>query len=449
MQAQNMVSSHDYSTSSHNLLHNPAIGMMDYLPYWGLYNELQQLRQALENKPALAGQRQALTQAGISDLGRTLYLLEAQARHLHQQGRFSPDVAATFTKDDKQKQQFIAPTPKDIKRRFVTELILHTSPQSLELRSEDAKQQLGKVLADLMAQPSEVRAVKATVNNAWIEVLKTHKDWTSLTPVLFHAFDQWAAQYGKHAGYQPLDLMLDRVSDGLTGKALKQTTPGQHMAPASLRFAIKQALWQAIMPPMLDKQVRQLAMQVATPGIPSLTLHDFYPVGGGETDKLQTAQNRPQVSLSHADPLIKTYQDKALWLLSLRQQYPALDNGILLNPMSKETEYALSKQGVMPYIRDNGQQQVMVLVNMGNPATASWDDRIGKGLRYQDLALQQPTVQDANLNFYHLGLGTGTTYRDVETGERFVIDPSGRLVCQHTPDKGPTLHQVRVLVRTP
>jgi len=199
------------------------------------------------------------------------------------------------------------------------------------------------------------------------------------------------------------------------------------------------------LPPMLDKLQRVLALQVGTPGMPSLYLHDFYPPGGGETVKNGVVQDRGPLSLTQVNPLIKPYQQQAEWLLSLRQHYPALDNGVLLPPASEETMFQLSEQGVMPFIKDNGKQQVIFLVNTGKPTQATWGNRVGDGERYDSLPLTQPVVDNLDLNLWHLGMSETTAYKDIKTGTVYHGDKTGRLVDKA--GKGPSVTVATLLVR--
>jgi hypothetical protein len=440
---QNMVSSHDYATASHNLLHNPTIATQDKLPYWGLENDLSQTRKELEQKPAFADTRRWLKGQGVSDLGRSLYLFEQHAEALFNQKKLSPDVMATFRVDNKSKSGFIAPTPSDIKVRLVDEVMEHLSPKGLDLPDEAAQAALANVIKQHLTEPSESRAMRATLNNAWKAAVADKPDWQALTVPLFKQVNRLMAQYGAHAGYQPLDLVLDRVINAIPEHTLKKALPEQSLPQA--RLALKNALMDKALPPTLDKLLRVLALQVGSPGIPSVYLHDFYPPGGGETMKNGTVQDRSPIALHQTNPLIAGYQKQALWLLSLRQQYPALDNGLMLEPANDQTMFELSRQGVMPFIRDNGKQQVILLVNTGSPAQSAWGNRVGDGTAYDDLHATQPVVKNLNLNLWHLGLPQGTRYRDEQTGTVYHLDKTGRLV--NAQGHGPTVKTARLLVR--
>jgi hypothetical protein len=462
LQYQNLVSSHDYATTSHNLLHNPAIAVMDQTPYWGLENDWHQVRKELDSKPCFLRERHQLKQAGVNDLGRTLYLFEQRAKHLLPQ--LSQELQTCWSLDSKKADKFIAPTPADLKRRFVQEVLNHSTLNDLELSTEQAKTAFEAVLIARLTEPSEIRAMRATLNNTWLDTLKQHPDWRPLTVHLYNAFDKIVAKDGRHTGYQAFDNIIDKTINALPEHVLADLQPTQTQQtqansahpsktnkPAEgnklSKMALKQALWQQAMPPVLDKLLRMLAIQVGSPGIPSIYMQDFYPPSGGETVKNQMVQNRTPISLTHTPEGIKAYQQQAMWLLGLRQHYPALDNGILLNPMSKHTEYMVSNQGVIPFIRDNGEQQVILLVNTGSPAEGNWANRVGDEAHYPAFALQKPVVKDLDLNLWHMGLPEGTRYRDAQTGHGFVINHAGRLVSEKNPNQGPSVEQAVLLVR--
>jgi hypothetical protein len=441
---QNMLASHDYSTASHNLLHNPTIFTQDKLPYWGLENDLNQLRKELEQKAAFSDWRQQLAEKGVKDIGRSLYLLEQQANALFEQRKLSTNVMAAYRVDSKKQRHFIAPTPLDVKRQFIQDVMDHLSPQGLNLPDEPAKKALANAVCELLTEPSEARSMRAVLNNAWLDAVAAQPDLKPLTQAVNTQMTNLVRQYGAHLGYQPLDLVLDRLVNALDTKTLGQVLP-EAKTEAQARKKLKQTILAKALPPVLDKLQRVLALQVGTPGMPSIYLHDFYPPGGGETVKNGTVQDRGPVALNAVNPVIKPYQDEAVWLLRLRQQYPALDNGILLNPASEATMFELSRQGVMPFIRDNGKQQVILLVNTGNPTQATWGNRVGDGNRYEALPLTQPIVENLNLNLWHLGMPQGTSYKDAKTGQHYTLDKTGKLVDQH--GKGPTIHVATLLVR--
>jgi hypothetical protein len=443
-QFQTMVSSHDYSTAFHNVLHNPALATQDKLAYWGLQQDLEQAINELTTKPCFADVRQQLYGQGVVNPAHALQRVQHNVDALGKKGELSPAVQAMLTQQTKQAHGVIAATPQDVKRQLIEDVMGRVSPAGLGLPDEAAQQALTQALIQRLTEPSEVRALRATLNNAWQDLLAKNPQWQALSTPVFKGLNAVLQQYGRHAGYQPIDLVLDRTFNAI--KPAQLVAKGQPVNAA----ALKQQWLQKAMQPALDKMLRLTALQVGTPGIPSVTLHDYYPPGGGETGKNATVQNRGPIALGHANSQIKAYQAEVNKLLALRQQWPVLDNGLLLPPCHPDDEYALSQQGVMPFIRDNGKDQAIMLVNTGNPKGLDWANKVGlDGTRYDAPYATQLRVPNARINLHHLQMPLHTQYKDATTGMLYVINAQGQLVQKDNPKQGPAVTVATVLIRQP
>ena len=84
-QSQNLTSSHDYMTSSHVMLMNPAIMMQDQLKWWGLKDDLKEASDELASKAcfdelaARSGNVFALQKRGLLMLCQTRHGLDEEA----------------------------------------------------------------------------------------------------------------------------------------------------------------------------------------------------------------------------------------------------------------------------------------------------------------------------------------------------------------------------------
>jgi hypothetical protein len=378
---------------------------------------------------------------------------------------------------------------------------------------------LGAVLGDRVLEFSEVRAMRAVVNNL-LEDPKVSKGFAPVLPggakslesfkaAVYAGYNEAASQYGRHLGFQPLNTVLERTLD-----AAKATPQGKAIGLDQLNEAgqnqIVDAMYEVAMKPVLEKMRRMVALQVACPGVPTVYMADILGQVGGETLKNKFVQDRPVFNLqwlkeNFLDPMgnriqsdtfkpyLRDYAQSLASTLRLRQLYPSLDNGSMIKPPElaridaleaardqagspdersrleaeiKERAQAFEDKGVLPFIRDNGQEQTLMLVNTGKPnkpfaqrttqgadGTPKTEDRywnrVGEAGPLYHSIQADALVKDYTMDLQGLGIAPGTPYAliDPKTGKAskvFTVDKNGNL-----PLKGVTFSDYAVLVRQP
>ena len=103
-------------------------------------------------------------------------------------------------------------------------------------------------------------------------------------------------------------------------------------------------------------------------------------------------------------------------------------------------------EGIVPIVRDNGQQRVIMLTNTGKPEEPGWD-KVGDKETYKAIQLEQPVKRDYKLDMSVLQTAPGTRYRDVQTGELFVVNDEEKLVSANNPAYGMDIGLFRCVER--
>ncbi len=467
---QNLTASHDYPTSSHVFMMNPAIATMDLLKWWGLRDDVKEAIIELRSKAGFATTREALKTAGIPDLNG---LLQRVMDANYQRDDFSEDVSPFLNEASKKKGYEKTPgdsphwiaTPKEVKAQFIDELFspfIDEDPEVTGIPTE-AWEALKAAVQERVLEPSEVKAMRAVLTNA-VRSLPLgpqldQKTRDLLEKATFAGFDALKvdAQFGRQLGYQPLEMVLRHIAE----TDAFQTVIGKRQ---KLAQQYQQCMYQTVITPVLDKLTRSMAVQIGSPGSPSIYLPDLLGQSGGEYVKNMFVQNRNPVRLdwlsrtAAAKPWLKSWlQESVQPLLKLRSVYPALDNGVLLSPVVEDHD------GIVPLIRDNGTQQVILLVNTGKPRDIGWNkmgfyDDCYKGdprhnqevSEYKTIDLMQPVKSNYQLNLGNLHIPAGTQYIDPDCTDKqagsYTVNNQGVLLNDKT-GRGIDVSQYKLLVR--
>jgi hypothetical protein len=233
---------------------------------------------------------------------------------------------------------------------------------------------------------------------------------------LYDAMGKTIHQFGAHWGYQPLPVALDNLF-----KNVSEQDPNV----AGVKDALKSDLYKAILTPAIEKMKRVIAIQVAVPGNPSVYLPDFYGMTGGELAKNAFLQDRHPLPYDDIDPEIANQvadlQQTASQLMRLRQlpHLQALNDGVVLNLPAYEGDDE-PKNGkfscVLPIARDNGQQQVLMFINTGNPKSLGdlYRKRFGDGGQYPHPVTQTPRIEGYKPDITDLHVKKDTVYYPVD-----------------------------------
>lgn len=498
-QYQNISSCHDQITSSHGLLINPSLAFMDLYKWWGLKDDLNEICNEFKSKACFDEARKA---TGIPDVNATLGKLMAEVNADKFKDQLSDDLRSFFDAGIKgeNKGEMGEPiaTPSALKPRFIEEIFAKIPAAKLGLNAVQ-HEALKKALTARISEASESRAMRAVIVNAmlklnWEEMPSNHKlapeQQAAVQQSLWRAIDKTIGEWGRHFGYQPLDIALTRI---FLNFAKDPALPEQAKGKA-FQDALKSRIFTIANQPVMDKLLRIFAVQTAMPGNPSIYLQDLFARGGGEWLKNIFVQNRnlipihmlpadpkaaPQTPFQHffheAGQILRTRSaltDPASGLESKgfepeeamairRSCAQALNNGTMLmtipsrppegkaDPMFDRIKKNMDDAGVMPIVRDNGQDQVIVLVNTGMPKNRrdDYSDRVGTEADYKDIPLENPVARDHKPDLSYLKLAPGTRYIDVQTGEAFRLDAQGLLVSEQDPAKGVDVKFSRFLVR--
>lgn len=476
---QNLTASHDYSTTSHALLINPELFNQDRSQKPGLLEFMDQGLHEVQHMPGFAHRRAALKQAlglpsddALDEWLTTFRKWLQPASNADIPGTLStqnPDwPAEIYTADakaalwdektEREKHYLRGALPMDLRTRFPSQLrgliekrldpkegvssndrsvLRELTELSPVLKGADKNQQtqaldtIEAILKQRMAEPGEAKAMRGVINNAMADVLKSNPT-TLTTPqqeAIWKGMDEAIQKWGAHFGYMPLDTALNEVfhyaHPGLTATKLPQEQIEN----------LKLKLYNTAMRPVLAKQERIFAIQNALPGNPSVYLPDLFAQGGSEFTKNIYSQNRSIIRTDRIkedqDTEFGKYWNRVGQIFNSRKQLPVLTDGIVL-PV--ETNDAL---GILPIVRDNGADQVIVLVDTGKPNTVN-----GKQIpaldtndkttpdRYSNVHGQWTesgrTLDALPLKSDHLK--AGTVFVDIETKERFKLKEGGELV---------------------
>ena len=449
--AQNLTSSHDYPTSSHVMMINPDLFTMDLVKWWGLKDDLTVSVNELKDKACFAQTRTTLKdklgldQTALNGVlfNLTKVLEDPKTADLLK----DPDLKDFYSKDTKAKNPATNQgTPQELKGKFITELFGTPEqpgvlkPADLKLETSAQMTALREALTARITEPSEVKAMRGVIVNG---VLENNLTETQVN-ALWAGLDAAAQKWGRSLGYQPLDIVLNHVFEGI---------PEQYKSSFTNPDATKLALYTSVNKPVMDKMKRLFAVQAALPGNPSVYLQDLMADGGSEWTKNVQLQNRnllrvdkfqtsgATVDVRHPYSDFNHYFAEVGQIFgartspALRQQFPqleALNDGVLL-PVTPNEE-----SGILSIVRDNGKHQVITLVNVGKPKKKLDDvNKAGvaddaKGGRYSTPDRDYKALENYQPDFSELGMKDGTTYEDIYTREKFVLQ-EGRLQVVRNP----------------
>jgi hypothetical protein len=449
-QYQNMTTSHDYPTSSHALLINPDLFNMDLLKWWGLKDDLTVAANELKSKACFEENRNQLNKPGVdidtqklnSALYRLTTLLHDPKTAALLKGKDAKSLQAFYSSDAKAKhEETNCPTPQELKGKFAEQLFDALEPKDLGLETPQQMSELKAALKARMTEPSETKAMRGAIVNA---VLQQSNFSEKERQALWAGLDKAAEKWGRHLGYQQLDTALNHVFETIDPAVF-----------AGQLEAKKLALYQTASKPVMENLQRLFAVQAALPGNPSVYLNDLFAQGGSEWIKNVFVQNR---NLIRTDKLqddvdFKNFYGEVGKIFGARSNpamlkaYPelqALNNGALI-PVTPD-----EKSGVLPIVRDNGEHQVITLVNVGTTKALDFNNKAGFG---KEANYPMPERPKADLTKYQpdlseLGLRNGTTYQDVNSQEWFKVN-NGRLHPASEATAGVPVSSWRMLVRRP
>ena len=502
-QMQNMDSSHDFATSSHMMLVNPQLFHMDQEKSRGLKEDFTVALDELQHKVCFESERQSLSNLipnlddKLKDLQKRLEAPAFKESLTNKQLKAFYDKATKEGADAASKR----PTPYEYKGQFVDAVMDATKNLGLT----DAKQvtALKAALKARINEPSEAKAMRGVIVNATEDFIAAQSggifgygglsqaDANKLRQAIWPALDRAISKpmpdgkggYGRHFGYQPLDIALNHVFENINPDALPaslNTRLGAKDQQEALE-KLKLQLYQIPTREVMNKLQRLFAVQMAMPGMPSIYVHDLLAQYGGEWTKNIFLQNRnilrtDKIAQATQDPEFKAYFDQVSNLLNARTnanvpQLQALSNGDLL-PVTPD-----DNSGILPVVRDNGKDQVITLVNVGTmPKIESeedkekrekagqpkplqpldWLHKAGKGARYD---MPQRIMRDENdlrqiykyqPNLSELGLPNGTRYQDVnatDPSQKYFVVTDGRLHPEGRRNEGVPVDNWRMLVR--
>ncbi len=480
-QYQNLTSSHDYSTSSHALMVNPELFNMDLNRKVGLKESFDVATYELESMACFEPERKALAQAGfqkgyfsVDPLPQALQslrdwtlnsrgIVSDQLKHINPglAHFYDSQLKKSYTSDtcpDNQKHLNI-PTPADVKARFVDGLfdakVLHSKLKpgndSLgeSLGATDAGKDL-KALADLklkrealdalqaqlsarMKEPSSAKAMRAIINNAVVDLSRQRGQFVNQAGVqdaIWAGLNEAIADWQEHFGYQPLDVALNHVFEKAEAKL-----PAVLKTQRASIEKLKVDLYNTAMKPVLQKQERVFGIQNALPGNPSVYLPDLFAQGGSEWTKNTYGQNRQIIRVdklekSTGNQDFQQYLDRVGKLFKSRTDLTVLQDGFV-HPLPADDE-----NGILPILRDNGQDQAIVLVDTGKPNATSQpiallDHKAREQYSNVEGQWGQSRQIPGGLRLSSPYIRVGAVYEDVlNHNERFVVDRNHRLVPQ-------------------
>jgi hypothetical protein len=466
-QYQNILSNQDFSTSVYWLTLHPITARTDHMHWLGLLGQDGFVWEALNE---LHHKKQLGLDPGLN-FDQIQNVKKAFEQVLLNPEDYPEDIQAFIEHSDKRPRHFKRPVPDEIKKRFMDEFFSRNTQHKFGLTGSQYKT-LQKNLTNLLLEPSEVKAVRGKLTNAFESLsnnpahlvthgIKSEAEAQAILKKLAPYFNQstWSMvqsfpeKQRRWLGYQQFDFFIDNVFKHLPLDALPENHQQQEQ--------VKQALYTEMIRPALEQYKRMAALVCALPGDPTFYMPDLYAQAGGEHDKNMFIGNRELIRLDwrQKNPVIKAYQDDLAKIIRERKENPVLNNGHLVLPLdpeqSEEITQKLNDTGVLPLIRDDGQgQQVISLINTGKPEEpwTTWRNAL-ESSKYPEVGIQQPRVEDYKLDLSHIKLPKGSQYQSVnpDTGktETFFINDSWQLVRTDAPEKGIDIGIHRLLKRLP
>jgi hypothetical protein len=478
---QSLTSSHDYPNTTHVMLINPALGSQDYLNWWGLKDDFLVACKEFLTKPGFENERISLKSKGIPNLENTLEVLIQFVNSPQFQNKLSPEVRAFYSELEKKRQgtqgqdEWAGPTPTELKAQFVKQVFDCIPPADLSIPNRfSAKEELMEALSQRMTEPSMAKAMRGVLTNAtqrinWAQVAtrlnisesETRVIQNAFLPVFYTGMTQAIKKFGAQFGYQPLEIALENTM------ALIPVGWGDNLIPGAssdrLEAVLKEGIFEEAIKPVLDKLLRVMAIQVASPGNPSVYLPDLFAQSGSELIKNMYVQNRNVIDYSFIEPkgapanrqfdrpYLRTFMKQASAILKWRTETPAIRDILQSNNMLLPT--TAEEDAILPIIRDDGDKQAIFLINTGKPSKPDWHNKVGDGPLYQEIESTNPPEKTKNYKLDARSLHLTpelTQYEDLNTGERFKINEAGHLVSVENPEKGIDVSGLyRVLVRRP
>jgi hypothetical protein len=500
-QLQNLSSSHDFSTTSHAMLLNPELFNMDRQKSHGLVEFFKVAADELANGASFAPQRKALKDAGFNDpqeairalkdwldqpqtggfVPGQLRALAAKDANFNLQAEFfdaKTKTSYTNPKAPLAEQNLYIPTPHDVKSKFVNALFhreilpaklkdgedetqkgaaqseehaLHPLAKELNrYKGDPAKQAkmletLSNALTARMSESSEARAMREAIGQAVMKVAGGNE--TSVQTEIWKGLDGAIGKWGSHFGYQALDVALNHVFEFAQPELVKQLG-------FDATEKLKVGIYNEALKPVMEKQERIFAIQNALPGNPSVYLPDLFAQGGSEYIKNTYVQNRSIIRADRLkDPQFQKYLEQVGKIFNSRSELPVLNDGIVL-PIENMAD--ADRQGILPIVRDNGDQQAIVLIDTGKPREneKSRENMERKLYPFNAPNQAEPKKEDkmSSLNLKSQHLTPGSRYQDWNTKEWFKLDDDFNL--KPTDENGlftngpVALKANRVLVRT-
>jgi hypothetical protein len=480
---QNLTASPDYTTTSHALMVNPELFNQDRKQDIGLMEFFEQGIHELQNMACFANEREALKEKLGIENDQKLYALfddfklwirpDSNADIVGDIARREPDwpqeiynadiKAALWDKKTKPEKHYLrGPVPHDFKRQFANQVlglwedrldpetgVINNDRSRLKplaqkspvLSNPDADQRQAGInilkdqLTRRMSESGEVKAMRAVINNAVVELAKTNA--TAKNPqalkTLWTALDKSIDQWGTHFGYQPLDIALNHVFEQFEPINNKLKENGENGLTRSEIEGLKLGIYNTAMKPVLHKQERVFAIQNALPGNPSVYLHDLFAQGGSELTKNIYAQNRGIIrvdKLQEKEGDFTDYLNRVGHIFNSRNKLQVLNDGIVL-PV--ETDDA---HGILPIVRDNGTDQAIVLIDTGKQNVKNGEaikplDTDIKSNQYSQVEgqwMDENRTMSMPLRLTASYLEPGTTYTDQENKDKFKLNEAGELV---------------------
>ncbi len=497
------------NTLPNDLLFNPTIANMDKRSDWGLLDYLDTAVDEFQTKKCFKDKREELKALGVINLSMLLKNLTEKAQRLslkegQVESNFSEDVRSHLTPESREKIGFSEKTPLEIKKAFVQELFQKIDFETLNrsvligpeqknfqqvMSSEKSHQALGvleQALLERMSESSAARAMRAVLVNhmdglkqeEWrvletpfldelkplssgelqkenqLPQLRAYLNASSGSPervsIVEHAFHESLNDVIKNErsrfGKQSLESALDMVFDNsLFKKAFKKQLGLESVHSldfSKFKKALKQELYQKIMGKVKNKLLRVVASEVALPGDFILEMPDLLGQTGDTWLKnrvSRTGRLRALPQGTMENPMAEEFMTQISNLLLLRKKYPVLAQGQLLSPVIQKGD------SVLPIIRDDGENQAIMLINSGTPQKT--EGVLGTSPVYPSLDSQKPVAKNYHLDLSAIQTPVGTVYTDGETGEEFKVSKDFKLISKNNPAQGIDVESYRLLTR--
>lgn len=326
------------------------------------------------------------------------------------------------------------------KAMVLSNLLMHAGDFTDETKGPQYSMEA--VLNHSLANASKLSAKKD------VNIIEAAKKADPVVNVINEAISNVSKEAGEQFGFWP----LPRVFEAVHAKAADMIAKGESKANLGNVETRLNDMSKVLFNEMTDKYIRMLYLMVGAPGAPEIYNGTELGLTGGESNKINNGfiQNRnpiPWVWLDakNGKPEVIEFNKKVKALFNMRhnKNLQVLNNGFVKDLGVKD-----DKNGVLAFMRYNGNQQALVVLNNGSPDPSSNAANYKKGDLKGNLAVTQKAQNNYMLDLKDSGIDIGTVFVNAEnSNDKYVVGTDSKLHSMSEQGKGIDLEKGMILYR--